>query len=149
MRSRSIVSVLRWLSWRNAAGASASVGNGSGEGSAPLRPSLVDHRARGLKLAAGPAADCPHPGLRSSVVIHCLASSARSPLLPQDAGADAHQAYAAAWAQLFEHGQLLAEVVEVNGHGTNAVLLGQILYGLEEITACDHRAVAGVLQNTL
>ena len=42
---------------------------------------------------------------------------------PEDAGADAHQADAAARAQLLEHGQFLAEVVEINGHGPNTVFL--------------------------
>ena len=43
---------------------------------------------------------------------------------PQNAGADAHQAHAAAGAQFLEHGQFMAEVVEVNRHGSDAVFLG-------------------------
>ena len=66
---------------------------------------------------------------------------------PQDAWTDAHQAHTAALPQLLEHGQLLAEVVEVHRHRTHPVLLGQLLHGLEEVAAGHHRAVAGAVQH--
>ena len=91
------------------------------------RGGWVDRRARGWR-PAGPAGGCPHPGWRSSVAIRCPALVENYLSGPQDAGLML-TGRPAAWAQFFEHGQLLAEVVEVNGHSADAVLLGQLLTG--------------------
>ena len=65
----------------------------------------------------------------------------------QDAGADAHQADAAAGAQFLEQIEFLAEVIEIHGHGPHTVGLGDLLHRLQEVAAGHHRAFAGTFQH--
>ena len=67
----------------------------------------------------------------------------------QDAWADAYQAYTASLTQFLQHLQFFPEIVEIDGHGTYSVPLGELLHGLKEIAAGHHRAIAGVLKNAL
>ena len=65
----------------------------------------------------------------------------------QDAGADAHQAHAAAGLEVFQQIELVAEIVEVDRHGAHAVAPGDLFHRLQEVPAGHHRAVAGALED--
>ena len=68
---------------------------------------------------------------------------------PQDARADADQSHAAAGAEVLQQVQLVAKVIEIHGYGPHTMAFGDLLHGLEEVAAGDHRAVAGVLEHRL
>ena len=108
---------------------------------------ITQHVARGAQKGQQPAADVWSRCHQQQVIAaHAVQDHFGG---PQDAWADAHQADAAALAELFEHPQFRLEVVEIHGNSAYAVFFGELFDGLEKVPAGDHRPIARVLEHAL
>ena len=108
---------------------------------------ITEHVARGAQKGQQSAADVWGGGHQQQVIAaHAVQDHLGG---AQDAGTDAHQANAAALAELFEHPQFRLEVIEIHGNSAHAVFFGEFFDGLEEVPAGDHRSIACVLEHAL